>query len=85
MDGTAMTLIPEIITATTGDRERVLKTLVLGFAADPVARWIWPEPEKYLTLMPRFAEAFGGRAFENETAYMADSGRAIARLAINRD
>lgn len=73
-----MTLIPEIITATTGDRERVLKTLVLGFAADPVARWIWPEPEKYLTLMPRFAEAFGGRAFENETVYMADSGCAVA-------
>lgn len=73
-----MTDLPEIITASSGDRERALKTLVLGFAADPVARWIWPEPEKYLTLMPRFSEAFGGRAFENKTAYMADGGRAIA-------
>lgn len=73
-----MTHLPEIITASSGDRERALKTLVLGFAADPVARWIWPEPEKYLTLMPRFGEAFGGRAFENKTAYMADGGRAIA-------
>jgi len=70
--------MPDIITATTGDRERALKTLVLGFAADPVARWIWPEPEKYLTLVPRFAGACDGRAFENKTAYVADKGRAVA-------
>lgn len=73
-----MTLMPDIIMATAADRERALKTLVLGFAADPIARWIWPEPEKYLTQMPRFAEAFGGRAFENGTAHMAKGGHAIA-------
>lgn len=73
-----MTLMPDITTASAGDRERAFKTLVLGFAADPIARWIWPEPERYLTQMPRFAEAFGGRAFENETAYMTEDCRAIA-------
>lgn len=78
MEGFAMTLMPNIITATASDRERAVNTLILGFAADPVARWIWPDPETYLKLMPRFAEAFGGRAFEEETAYVADSGRAVA-------
>lgn len=68
----------KIVTADNSDRERALKTLVVGFAADPFLRWLWPEPEKYLTLMPRYAEAFGGGAFENESAYMADGSRAVA-------
>lgn len=73
-----MASLPDIVTATAADRKRAIKTLVLGFAGDPVARWIWPEPERYLEVMPRFAEAFGGRAFETETAYVADGGHAVA-------
>lgn len=49
-------------------------TLVLGFAADPLARWSWPAPDQYLTSMPQFVEACGGRAFEHGTAYVTGGG-----------
>lgn len=53
-------------------------TLVLGFAADPLARWSWPAPDQYLTSMPQFVEACGGRAFEHGTAYVTGRGHAAA-------
>ncbi len=58
-------------TASKQMKEQVLKTIALGFSADPVARWIWPEPDVYLEAMPRFAEAFGGHAIDAGTAYVA--------------
>ena len=38
-------------------------TIVLAFAADPMTRWTWPNPDQYLAAMPRMARAFGGRGF----------------------
>ena len=52
-----------------------ISTLVLGFAADPMARWVWPDPAEYLRMMPRFARAFGGPAFEHGSA-ISPKGRA---------
>ena len=31
------------------DEARAIDTVVLAFAADPVARWNWPESHQYLT------------------------------------
>jgi ribosomal protein S18 acetylase RimI-like enzyme len=64
--------------ATEEQRERVLATLELAFAADPVMRWFWPDPEVYRSSFPRFVEAVGGRAFEHATAQVLDDGRAVA-------
>jgi GNAT superfamily N-acetyltransferase len=51
---------------------------VLGFAADPMARWFFPDPAVYLDAGRRFMEAFGGRAFDHGTAFVADGGKAAA-------
>ncbi|PPQ15060.1 GNAT family N-acetyltransferase [Bradyrhizobium sp. AC87j1] len=53
-------------------------TVVLGFAADPVARWSWPDATQYLRSMPQYVTACGGRAFEHGTAYVTDGIRAAA-------
>lgn len=61
-----------------GSRERVYRTLTLGFAADPVARHVWPNAADYLSHFPRFAAAFGGRGFDHGTAYATPDASAAA-------
>ena len=56
----------------------IISTIVLGFAADPMARWVWPDSSEYLRIMPQFVNAFGGRAFEHGTAYITEGARAAA-------
>jgi hypothetical protein len=50
-------------------RERAIASLTLAFSCDPVMRWGWPDPERYLTCWPRIAHAFGGRAIDHGTAH----------------
>ncbi len=57
---------------------RAVDTIVLAFATDPVARWCWPEASQYLTAMPRFIQAFGGQAFDHNTAWWSDDFEAAA-------
>jgi ribosomal protein S18 acetylase RimI-like enzyme len=42
--------------------ERAVGTIVAAFVADPVERWLWPEPAQYLTHFPSFVAAFAGDA-----------------------
>lgn len=69
---------PQVRAASVTEIEQVLSTLVLGFAADPVVRWHFPESESYLSVMPRFALTLGGGAFESGTALLADGGHGAA-------
>ena len=55
-------------TDTTG-MAMVIDTLVLGFAADPVMRWLMPEPQDYLATFPEILRLFGGGAFRHGGAY----------------
>jgi ribosomal protein S18 acetylase RimI-like enzyme len=66
-------LTPAIRTAVDRDHADAVQTLVLAFSADPVVRWLYPEPDRYLTHFPSFIRKFGGRAFEHDTAYVAES------------
>jgi len=52
----------------TANHTRHVATLVAAFAADPAVRWMYPDAEQYLTHFPEFARAFGGKAFEHDTA-----------------
>ena len=52
--------------------DRAIAALTLAFIRDPVMRWLFPEPEAYLSLFPDFARVFGGRAFEAGTAWASD-------------
>jgi GNAT superfamily N-acetyltransferase len=60
------------------DRHRALDTLVLAFAADPVERWLYPQPDSYLGSFRRFLVAFGGRAFDEQTAWKIGACSAVA-------
>jgi len=71
--------MPEVRTVTPFERDRAVDTVVLAFAADPVARWCWPDSRQYLTSMPRFIFALGGCAFSRNSAFCTDdlSGAAL--------
>jgi ribosomal protein S18 acetylase RimI-like enzyme len=56
-------------TATPDDEVRIVDTIVLAFAKDPMTRWVWPHAHQYLSAMPRFVRAFGGAAFTSGGAF----------------
>jgi len=60
------------------ERARVYATLILAFAADPVERWLYPEPQQYLSHFPEFLAAFGGKAFAERTAWRLGEFSAVA-------
>jgi ribosomal protein S18 acetylase RimI-like enzyme len=55
-----------------------LATLVLAFTNDPVERWLYPEPQQYLTHFPEFLAAFGGKAFGEHTVWSLGAFSAVA-------
>ena len=60
------------------DRARALDTLVLAFTADPVERWMYPDAGHYLESFHAFLEAFGGRAFAEQTVWSSADLSAVA-------
>jgi hypothetical protein len=74
-----MTAEPEVKSAGANIQARTISTIVLGFAADPMARWVWPDSSEYLGIVPHFVRAFGGRAFEHSLHHGRGSrGRPMA-------
>src|SRR5262245_39885521 len=73
-----MTAEVEVKSADANLQASAVNTIVLGFAADPMARWVWPDSSEYLRIMPQFVRAFGGRSFEHGTAYITERARAAA-------
>lgn len=60
------------------EEHSVISTIVMAFSADPAARWVYPDPERYLSHFPEFVRAFGGRAFAAQTAHIVDGVGAAA-------
>lgn len=71
-------LMSKVEAASRDQREKAMSTLALGFAADPVARFLFADPARWLSAGRRFMDAFGGRAFDHGTAFVADDCRAVA-------
>ena len=63
---------PTVRVMAAADEDPAVATVVLAFAADPMARWTWPHAHQYLAAMPRMIRAFGGRAFSNGSAFCTD-------------
>ncbi len=63
---------PSVRALESEERDRAVAVQVLAFSTDPVMRWFYPESRAYLDAFPSFARAFGGRAFEHGTAFVAD-------------
>jgi ribosomal protein S18 acetylase RimI-like enzyme len=51
------------------ESSRAIDSIVLGFSTDPILRWLYPEPQKYLTHCRTLIQMFGGAAFEHGSAY----------------
>src|SRR5258706_631265 len=48
--------------SSTSDIDHAIARLVLAFSADPVARWMYDDPYKYLLHIPRLFRALGAAA-----------------------
>lgn len=68
---------PDVKPATPANVDRCVATMVLAFAADPAARFVFADPQAYFDIFPRFIRAFGGRAFDHGSAHHID-GCAVA-------
>ena len=70
---------PRIKTVIAAEEEAAINVVVLAFSADPAARWLYPDPHQYSVNFPSFVRAFGGKAFEQGSAYSIDgcSGAAL--------
>lgn len=67
-----------IETVSVSNQDDAMATIVLAFSTDPVVRWMYPEPQQYLTYFPQFIMAFGGRAIDTGTAYYVSHYAGIA-------
>lgn len=65
--------VDTVETGTPTDEARIIGTIVSAFVADPVIRWVYPEPHEYFTYAPEFARAFGGRSLDHASAYYVDA------------
>ena len=73
-----MMMMPEVRIAKAEERAKLIQTLVLGFVTDPIARWIQKDASSYLAGMGPFFDGFGGRAFDHDSAFIANDGQAGA-------
>lgn len=65
-------------TAHSGDAPQLYDILSLAFVGDPVARWVYPDPEQYRVCFPVFARLFAGDAIPLNTAFVSEDGCAAA-------
>jgi ribosomal protein S18 acetylase RimI-like enzyme len=64
--------------ATIADATAVVALEVLAFSDDPIARWIYPEPQQYLAHFPKFVKTLAGKAFAHQTAYLLEASLGAA-------
>src|SRR5215475_8542593 len=75
-----MGMKPLEVSAIAGDEEvdHAIATLVLAFATDPVARWMYDDPHQYLLHIPRLFRALGTNSFKARAAERTSDGLGIA-------
>jgi ribosomal protein S18 acetylase RimI-like enzyme len=67
-----------VMVAGPADVEPLINVMVLAFAADPVARWMYRDPRQYLAYFGRFIRAFAGKAFSTGTAWCIEGNLGAA-------
>jgi ribosomal protein S18 acetylase RimI-like enzyme len=75
-----MDVKPASVVTIAGDAEidHAVAKLVLAFGTDPVARWMYDEPQQYLLHIPRLFRALGTSAFETGAAQRTNDGLGVA-------
>ena len=66
------------VKAAEADRRRAIDTLVTAFVVDPVVRWFYSEPWRYLSHFGDFVKTFGGQAFGEGSAWVLGDFQATA-------
>jgi GNAT superfamily N-acetyltransferase len=61
------------------DQDRLAAAMTVAFCADPLARWAWPDPLQFVTIFMPLVTRFGGKAFDQGSAYVIDDFRAVAQ------
>ena len=67
-----------IATAVAADRQELIALLLLAFSADPIERWMYPDPRAYLLHFPDFLKAFTAKTFESKQAYFVGGYKGAA-------
>jgi ribosomal protein S18 acetylase RimI-like enzyme len=75
-----MNINPSEVATIAGDAQvdHAIATLVLAFATDPVARWMYDDPHQYLLHIPRLFRALGTSSFEAGAAQRTSDGLGVA-------
>jgi len=69
---------PEIKQASSKDIPNIIDTVALAFAADPLVRWIYPDPNQYLSHIHKMTILFAGKAFDHGTVHYVEGYRGAA-------
>jgi GNAT superfamily N-acetyltransferase len=69
---------PTIRAGIASESDILVGVITLAFSSDPMARWSLPDASIYLAVMPEVVRAFGGRAFDHGSAYLAEGGSGAA-------
>jgi ribosomal protein S18 acetylase RimI-like enzyme len=69
---------PEIKQASSKDIPNIIDTVALAFTADPFVRWIYPDPNQYLSHIHKMAILFAGKAFDHGTVHYVEGYRGTA-------
>ena len=64
-----------VLGARPADMDPLISVMVLAFAADPVARWMYSDPQRYLAYFGPFIRAFAGKAFSTGTVWCIEGNR----------
>jgi hypothetical protein len=64
--------------AGTDEVDQAIATLVLAFGTDPVARWMYRDPHRYLRHIPGLFRALGTSSFEAGAAQRTSDGLGVA-------
>jgi GNAT superfamily N-acetyltransferase len=70
--------MPTSAPAESSEIDNAMATVMLAFSADPVARWVWPDPADYIRYFPEFIRVFAGRSFSNGTAIVTPDNAGAA-------
>ncbi len=68
----------EIRVATRPDEEQVAATITLAFSADPIVRWIFPNPLLRLRTFMKLVGLYGGPALDHGSAHVIGDFSAVA-------
>lgn len=60
------------------EQDRLVRTITRAFAADPVARWFYPDPRQYHEHFPGLVRIMGAGAFAGGSAYSVEEGAGAA-------